>query len=110
MHNNNIELLFQHETFESTSHQEILATRRLMEEIDITKKKHASLVKDSEEHKESISTLQEKHLELNGIIDSLRITRCSLENDIQSQNDCIIQLQRDTNLLSEEIDNKERFV
>ena len=105
-----IELLFQQQTFESTSHQEILANRRLMEEIYIRKKKHASLVKDSEEHKESISTLQEKHLELNGIIDSLRMARCFLEDDIQSQNVCIIQLQRDTNLLSEDIDNKERFV
>ena len=105
-----IELLAEQQTYESASHQEVLASRRLAEEIDITRKKRAALVKDSDEHKESISTLQEKHLELNSVIANLTLQQRSMEEGTHGQDTCVTQLLREINSLSEEINAMERFV
>jgi hypothetical protein len=104
------ELLVEQQTYESATHQEVSASRRLTEEIDITWKKHTTLVKDSEEHRESILSLQETHQELNEDIKNLTQQQRSMEEDGQNQHISIIQIEREIQISSEENDTIERFV
>eukprot|EP00979_Chaetoceros_neogracilis_P014900 scaffold5005_cov267-Chaetoceros_neogracile.AAC.14 len=102
------ELLVEQQTYESATHQEVSASRRLTEEIDITWKKHTTLVKDSEEHRESILSLQETHQELNEDIKNLTQQQRSMEEDGQNQHISIIQIEREIQISSEENDTIER--
>ena len=103
-----MELIREQQVHEVATFQEMKSSVRLKKEIDITKKKYDALMKDSEEHKESIIYLQEKQSEIATTIEMFKKEKATNEDTTRTQDDTIIKLGSEISSLAEETRKMER--
>lgn len=103
-----LELADEMKSYESQSILEQKATLRLREENDISMKKYDALMKDFEEHKETITSLKEKQRDLSETITSLQNQKVDHENEIKQIERDILQLDVHINNSTEETSKMER--
>ncbi len=102
------EISIEHELYEKAALQEAKASTRLKEEIDIKKKKHEELMKDYDEHKESILSLQDKQSELSAQIESVENEMARIREVIRNEEIMISNLEQKTNSLAKTTHEMER--
>ncbi len=103
-----LELTDEMKTYEVQSIHEQKAALRLREENGISMKKYESLMKDFEEHKETIISLHEKQRDLSGTISNLQNKKSEHEQEIQEVEKEVINLDVEINSATEEINRTER--
>jgi len=79
----NEEINSESNTFRIATQQERKIATRLQGENDIAKKKYDVLMKDFEEHKETIISLEEKHVELSRTATLLKETQINREKELK---------------------------
>ena len=103
-----LELADEMKSYESQSILEQKATLRLREENDISMKKYDALMKDFEEHKETITSLKEKQRDLSETITLLQNHKADHEQEIKQVEKDILQLDVHINNSNEETSKMER--
>lgn len=104
------EMASETKTFKLIALQERKVALRLREENDITKKKYDALMKDSEEHKETILSLKEKQSELSTSIAGLRKLKLDREQELKKVEKTIKKVDFEINNATEETHKMERCV
>ncbi len=103
-----IEMASETKSFESAAMQERKTASLLREENDITKKKYDALMKDFEEHKETITSLKEKQDELSTSIAGMQQLKLDNERELKKLDKDIVQLDVRINEATEETHKMER--
>ena len=95
-----IELTREHQIHENANFHELSATARLRAERDIKIKKYDALMKDNDEHKESILSLQDKQSDLHTVIERIKKEKTLIEEKISHEDGEIIKLEYETSSLA----------
>lgn len=102
------ELRSQHHTHEEDAFEEKKASIRLKEENSILHKKYDSLMKDCDEHKETILSLQEKQVELEMDIQNEEKEKIRIHLKISVEDEHIFRLEREMRKLGQATHKMER--
>jgi hypothetical protein len=104
-----LEMAAEAEYFDSSAMKERAAALRLREENDISKKKYDVLMKDFNEHKETIASLKEKQNELSNSIVNMQKIKFDREQELKQLDTNILQLDVQINEGTEETHKMERL-
>jgi hypothetical protein len=95
-----IELTREHQLHENANFHELKATARLRAERDIKVKKYDALMKDNDEHKESILSLQDKQSDLYTTNERIKKEKTLIEEMICHEDGNIIKLEHEISSLA----------
>lgn len=103
-----MEMIEETKAFELAVMKERKAALRLREEKDISKKKYDALIKDFDEHKETVVSLKENKSELSTTINSMRKLKSKEKQELEKLEKGIVELDRQINVATEETNRMER--
>ncbi|GFH53532.1 hypothetical protein CTEN210_10008 [Chaetoceros tenuissimus] len=99
-----LEIHEEEEAFAKSASLSKATQKRYQEEADFEGKRYDILSKDSEELKETISTLEEKELTLNKTVEELKQETAALKSNLQTESSATRDLELNVSSLESEID------
>lgn len=104
------EMISESKGFQVIAQQEKRVATRLKGENDITKKKYDVLMKDFEEHKETIISLKEKQSEISDNLVNLQGEKSNREQELKQIDRRIVKVDKEINKATVETHKMEKYV